>query len=462
MGLRRLRLRRFQQRLQKLAGVGAGAGCDLLRRAADDDPATAVAAVRAKVNDMVRNFNNVEVVFNDEHGIARVHEPGEHFGQLVHVAGVQAGGRFVQDINRASRRTLGQLGGELDPLRFAARKSSGRLADLDIAQADVVEGLQLALEARVVLEEGKALFHRHFQHVAYAFALVFHFEGFAVVALSLTHFAGYVYIGQKVHLDFQDAVAFTGLAPAALDVKGEPARTKPAHFALGQRGEQVADVGEQPGVGCGIGAWRAADGRLIDVDDFVEVFKTLHTVEPAGPDLDCAVELDGEALGDDLAHERRLARSGYAGDADKRAQGQLHIDVPEVVLPRAAHDELMAVAFAPLFRDGNELLSGQVLAGDGIFAADNVLHRALRDDIAAVDARAGADVHDLVGGAHGVLVVLYYDQRVAKVAQLFQCGEQFLVILLVQADARLVQNIDYAHQRRTDLGRQPDALAFAA
>ena len=48
MGLRRLRLRRFQQRLQKLAGVGAGAGCDLLRRAADDDPAAAVAAVYAE------------------------------------------------------------------------------------------------------------------------------------------------------------------------------------------------------------------------------------------------------------------------------------------------------------------------------------------------------------------------------------------------------------------------------
>ena len=43
--------------------------------------------------------------------------------------------------------------------------------------------------------------------------------------------------------------------------------------------------------------------------------------------------------------------------------------------------------------------------------------RALGDDLAAVDAGAGADVDDVVGGQDRVLVVLDDDHRVAEVAQ---------------------------------------------
>ncbi len=32
----------------------------------------------------------------------------------------------------------------------------------------------------------------------------------------------------------------------------------------------------------------------------------------------------------------------------------------------------------------------------------------------------------------------------------------------MQADGRLIQHVQHAHQRRTDLGRQADALGFSA
>ena len=79
-----------------------------------------------------------------------------------------------------------------------------------------------------------------------------------------------------------------------------------------------------------------------------------------------------------------------------------------------------------------------------------------------MDARAGADVHEVVGGAHGVLVVLDDHHRVAEVAQLFQRGDQLVVVALVQADARLVEDVEHADERRADLRRQPDALRLAA
>ena len=51
---------------------------------------------------------------------------------------------------------------------------------------------------------------------------------------------------------------------------------------------------------------------------------------------------------------------------------------------------------------------------------DQVVDRAFGDDVAAVDAGAGADVEHVIGGADGVLVVLDHDDGVAEVAQAFQ------------------------------------------
>ena len=61
-----------------------------------------------------------------------------------------------------------------------------------------------------------------------------------------------------------------------------------------------------------------------------------------------------------------------------------------------------------------------------------------------------------------LLVVLHHDHRVAQVAQPAQRAEQALVVPLVQADARLVEDVEHADQARADLGGQPDALGLAA
>ena len=77
-------------------------------------------------------------------------------------------------------------------------------------------------------------------------------------------------------------------------------------------------------------------------------------------------------------------------------------------------------------------------------------------------ARAGADVDEVVRRAHRVLVVLDDDERVAEVAQSLERGEQLVVVALVQADGRLVEDIEHAHQARADLRRETDALRLAA
>jgi hypothetical protein len=71
----------------------------------------------------------------------------QHFQQLGDVVEVQAGGRFVEDVERAAGGALGQLLGELDALRLAARQRRRLLADLDVAEADTLQRDQLVAHA---------------------------------------------------------------------------------------------------------------------------------------------------------------------------------------------------------------------------------------------------------------------------------------------------------------------------
>jgi len=80
----------------------------------------------------------------------------------------------------------------------------------------------------------------------------------------------------------------------------------------------------------------------------------------------------------------------------------------------------------------------------------------------AADARAGTEVDDVVGRPHRVFVVLDDDDRVSHVAQPGERVEQPIVVARMQADRRLVQNVEHAHQPAADLPGQPDALRLAA
>ena len=111
--------------------------------------------------------------------------------------------------------------------------------------------------------------HGHVQHIRNGLFLILYFQRFAVVARALAHLAGYIYVRQKVHFDLQDAVTLAGFAAAALDVEAEPSRAVAAHLGVLRLGEYGADIVEHAGVGGGVGARGAADGLLIDANDFI-------------------------------------------------------------------------------------------------------------------------------------------------------------------------------------------------
>ena len=84
------------------------------------------------------------------------------------------------------------------------------------------------------------------------------------------------------------------------------------------------------------------------------------------------------------------------------------------------------------------------------------------DDFSAIFSRARAEIENAVGGAHDVGIVLDHENRVSQVAQVVQDLDQPVRIAAVQADGRLVEHIQRAHQPRTQRSRKLNALRFAS
>ena len=84
------------------------------------------------------------------------------------------------------------------------------------------------------------------------------------------------------------------------------------------------------------------------------------------------------------------------------------------------------------------------------------------DQLSAANSGTGAEVEDLIGGAHRVFVVFHYYDRVALIAEPLERCQQPVVIARVQANRRFVENVEHADQSATDLAGEPNPLRFAA
>ena len=174
-----------------------------------------------------------------------------------------------------------------------------------------------------------------------------------------------------------------------------------------------------------------------------------------------AVKLSGENRPQGFVDERRLARAADARHADELAQRKFRRDVLEVVAPRAADHDAPARSLAQRFGNFDPPASRQVIGGDGV-GPEDVVERPGGHDVAALAPGAGSPSTMKSAARIMSLVVLDDDHRVARVAQLFEAADQPLVVALVQADRRLVEDIEHVDELRADLRGEADALALAA
>ena len=87
--------------------------------------------------------------------------------------------------------------------------------------------------------------------------------------------------------------------------------------------------------------------------------------------------------------------------------------------------------------------------------------RAAVKDAAAVLARAGPDLHDPIGGAHHVHLVLDHEEGVAGGPKLPEGAEERLRVGGMQPGRRFVEHIDDAEEVGADLRREAEPLELA-
>src|SRR3954470_10487693 len=122
-----------------LGGEGGAGGDEVGGCALEDDPAAVVAGAGAEVDDPVGVRHDRLVVLDDDDRLAGVDEPVEQAEQLLDVGEMEAAGRLVENVDAA---LLPQVGGQLESLPLAAGQRRERLADGEVAQADVGEPVE--------------------------------------------------------------------------------------------------------------------------------------------------------------------------------------------------------------------------------------------------------------------------------------------------------------------------------
>ena len=472
---------------QCCAGEGGRVGGDVRRGAGGHDAPAVIATARAQVDEPVRSVDEVEVVLDDQHGVAGSLQRAQGAQQSGDVVEVQAGGGFVEQVQRAASGEaaaagaalaglfggFGQEAGQLQALGLAARQGGHGLAKLQVVETDLDQRLQAALDLGGGAEEVGGLAHGHFQHVddgglhraghgsAVAAAADAHVLDLGAEAPAVAVGAAQVHVGQELHLDVLEAVAAAGGAAAVAAVEAEDARGVAAFAGQLGGGKLLADQVEGADVADRVAAGGLADGGLVDED---------HAVDLAGADEapEFPGGLGGQALllqqggQQHVLHEGGLAAAGNAGQADEPSQRDVHVDALEVVGGDAFKPQARGVigdGFA--VAGGDVLAAGQVVGGEGL-GGRQPAGRAIEDDLAAPFARARADVDDALGGEHHLRVVLDHHQRIAGVAQPLHDGDDAVHVARVQADGGLIEDEERVDQRGAQCGGEVDALHFAA
>ena len=205
---------------------------------------TSTATFGAHIDDPVGLSDDIEVMLDDDNSITAVNKFLEHLHENADVLKVETGGGFVEDIDGLARVFFGQFGSQFDALALTTGKGGGRLAYLDIAETNVLDGLDLVEDIGHVLEELHSLVDGHIEHIGNRLTFVAHLEGFAVITFAMTILARHLDVGQEIHLDSLISITAAGFATTTLDIERESARFVTTNLSLRQVYKQLTDIGE--------------------------------------------------------------------------------------------------------------------------------------------------------------------------------------------------------------------------
>ena len=186
----------------------------------DDGPATR-SAVGAEVNDPVGRLDHVEVVLDDEHRVAGIHESVQNLKKFLDIGEVESRCGLIEDVDRLAGRSFAEFPRQFDPLSLAARQRRRWLAEFQIVEPDVVQRFQQPMNLRDVHKMVEGFLHIHVEDVGDVFAFETDLERFMAEAFSLAHRAANPDVSEEIHFQFVRSVPLARLATTARNVEAE-------------------------------------------------------------------------------------------------------------------------------------------------------------------------------------------------------------------------------------------------
>ena len=179
----------------------------LLWRPLGDQLATTITTIWPEVNHPVGGLDHIKVVLDHDDAISAVNESVQHLKEALNIGEVQASGRLIKDVRRATGGATRKFGRELDALRLATRERGSWLTKAQIAEAHLAQGLETIADGRDRIKALQCIFNLQIKDVRDRHPLPGDIERLAVVALTAAGFAGDIDVWEELHLDLKDAVA---------------------------------------------------------------------------------------------------------------------------------------------------------------------------------------------------------------------------------------------------------------
>ena len=123
------------------AGQRIGSGGNFVRLAGGNQITAGVSRAGTEIDNVIGAANGVFVVLDDEHGVAEIAKLFEGVKEAVIVARVESNGRFIQNVQDATKARA-DLRGQADALRFATGESGGGTFQAEITEADSEKKVQ--------------------------------------------------------------------------------------------------------------------------------------------------------------------------------------------------------------------------------------------------------------------------------------------------------------------------------
>src|SRR5664279_5921064 len=141
-----------------------------------------------------------------------------------------------------------------------------------------------------------------------------------------------------MHFDAKNSVALAGLASSAFRIERIPAGLVAARLRFREVREQIPNVRENSREGGWVRSRRAADRRLVDVDDLIDVGQSFDSVE-------VSFRLAGTVYavfehGQKRVHDQaRLPGARHSGHTGEHAERKRHRQIAKIVGTRSAQDQ---------------------------------------------------------------------------------------------------------------------------